>query len=317
MAVQPRSDRSMGARSSRTNRRGVRAHAQSEGPQASQIAALFSTHPVFCHPRCVASISSNRGPSQIAAYFGRLADTYGDGEYYGRRRRAVLDGIAPEIAQARDVLDVGCGNGAFLTKFAETPSIRTVTGIDLTFDMLRTARNRVGVKCRLVRANVAQLPFKAESFDFILASHVLQFVADVEGVVSGLARCLRRGGLLVATGQRDDSVRQMLSAAVGPERWREYRDIVFRRAARREADERPKDRYQQAFASAGLRVEERAAPFNVTWPDIDEWIKLRWISLIPDAERERAHAMMSELAKAASTLSLNLHEPLILGRRDG
>ena len=261
--------------------------------------------------------SGDRGPSQIAAYFGRLADTYGDGEYYGRRRRAVIDTIAAEIGQARDVLDVGCGNGAFLTHFDQVPGIRTVTGVDLTLDMLRTARNRVSAKCRLVRANVAELPFKAESFDFILASHVLQFAADVEGVVSGIARCLRRGGLFVATGQRDDSVRQMLSVAVGPERWQQYRDVIFRRAARREADERPKDRYQKAFASAGLSVEERAAPFTVTWPDIDEWIRLRWIALIPDDERERANAMMAELAKVASMLSLNLHEPLIIGRRDG
>jgi ubiquinone/menaquinone biosynthesis C-methylase UbiE len=260
--------------------------------------------------------SADREPSQIAAYFGRLADTYGDGEYYGRRRRAVLDAIAPEIGQARDVLDVGCGNGAFLTKFAEMRGIRSVTGVDLSLDMLQSARNRVGAKCQLVRANVGKLPFKAESFDFIMASHVLQFVADVERVVSGIARCMRRGGLFVATGQRDDSVRQMLSAAVGPERWREYRDTIFRRAARREADERPKDRYQKAFASAGLSVEERAAPFTVTWPNIDEWIKLRWISLIPDYERERANAMLAELGKAASTMSLNLHEPLILGRRD-
>jgi ubiquinone/menaquinone biosynthesis C-methylase UbiE len=259
--------------------------------------------------------TSDRRSSQIAAYFSRLADSYGDGEYYGKRRAAVLEAIASELAQARDVLDVGCGNGAFLVEFAKTDNIRTITGVDLTFDMLVSARSRVGARCRLLRANVAQLPLRPESFDFILASHVLQFAADIEGVVSGFARCLRRGGLLVATGQRDDGVRQMLSAVVGPERWREYREVIFRRAPRREADERPKDRYQKAFAAAGLRVEERAAPFTVTWPDVDEWIKLRWISLVPPEERERAEAALAEVAKTASTLSFNQHEPLILGRR--
>jgi len=102
----------------------------------------------------------SRAPSNIAEYFGRLADTYGDGVYYGNRRRSVLDAIAPEIAKARDVLDVGCGNGAYLTKFGEAAGIRTVTGIDLTFDMLLSARNRVGAKCRLINANVSRLPFK-------------------------------------------------------------------------------------------------------------------------------------------------------------
>ncbi len=72
--------------------------------------------------------SRPRTPSNIAEYFGRLADTYGDGAYYGNRRSAVIDAIAGEIANARDVLDVGCGNGAYLTKFVEAPGIRTSRG---------------------------------------------------------------------------------------------------------------------------------------------------------------------------------------------
>jgi ubiquinone/menaquinone biosynthesis C-methylase UbiE len=262
--------------------------------------------------------SRDRRPAQIAEYFGRLADTYGDGAYYGNRRSAVIDALAGEIANARDVLDVGCGNGAYLTKFVEAAGIRTVTGVDLTFDMLQSARHRVGAKCRLIRANVAQLPFKPESFDFIFASHVLQFIADaeLESVVAEFARCLQAGGVMIATGQRDDSVRQMLSEIVGPERWREYREVIFRTAPRRQADARPRDRYQQAFARAGLRVEERAAPFTVTWADIDEWIKLRWIALIPIEERERANMMLAEIAKEAASRSMTQHEPLILGRRE-
>jgi len=256
-------------------------------------------------------------PSNVAEYFGRLAGTYGDGAYYGNRRNAVLDAIAGEIAEARDVLDVGCGNGAYLTKFVEAAGIRRVTGIDLTFEMLLSARGRVGAKCRLLCANVAQLPFKAASFDFIFASHVLQFAADVEGVVGEFARCLQAGGVMIATGQRDDSVRQMLSAIVGPERWREYSEVIFRRAARREADARPRDRYQNAFVKAGLRVEERAAPFTVTWADIDEWIRIRWMPLIPEGERERAEEMIGELAKVGAPEIVTQHEPLIIGKWDG
>ena len=146
---------------------------------------------------------------------------------------------------------------------------------------------------------------------------MLQFVADVESVVAEFARCLQAGGVMIATGQRDDSVRQMLSVIVGPERWREYREVIFRRAERRETDARPKDRFQQAFAKAGLRVEERAAPFTVTWPEIAEWINIRWRPLIPADERERADAMIGELAKMGASQSLTQHEPLIIGRRDG
>lgn len=265
--------------------------------------------------------SRHRRPSPVAAYFGRLAATYGDGEYYGNRRRAVLDAIAAEIAQARDVLDAGCGNGAYLAKFAAAPGNRRVTGADLSIEMLRSARRRVGVQCRLLCADVSRLPFKPESFDFIFASHVLQFVADVDldGVVAEFARCLPPGGLLVATGQRDEGFRQMLSAIVGPDRWREYREVIFQHAPRRDAHAGPDDRYQRAFVRSGLRVEERAASFTVEWADIEELINVRWMPLIPEGEREQAAAMLAEVAQAAkadSSRSLTLREPLILGRRD-
>jgi SAM-dependent methyltransferase len=104
--------------------------------------------------------SRPRNSSQIATYFDRFAGTYGDGAYYQGRRQAVLEALAPEIAQARDILDVGCGNGAYLTKFVEIPGNRTVAGIDLSFEMLLSARIRTAAKCRLARANVAHLPFK-------------------------------------------------------------------------------------------------------------------------------------------------------------
>ena len=195
--------------------------------------------------------SRPRTASNVAEYFGRLAGTYGDGAYYGNRRKAVIEAIAPEIADAREMLDVGCGNGAYLTKFVEAAGIRTVTGVDLTFEMLLSARGRAGAKCRLIRADVARLPFKDAAFDFIFASHVLQFVADVEGVVAEFVRCIQAGGVLIATGQRDDSVRQMLSVIAGPERWREYREVIFRRAARREADARPEGSLSAGVCQGG------------------------------------------------------------------
>jgi ubiquinone/menaquinone biosynthesis C-methylase UbiE len=236
--------------------------------------------------------------------------------YYQSRRQAVLEALAPEIAQARDVLDVGCGNGAYLTKFVAAPGNRTLTGVDLSFEMLLSARSRAGARCRLLRANVAHLPFKAASFDLVFASHVLQFIADddLDGVVEELARRVRPGGMLMATGRRGESARQMMSVFIGPDRWPEFRELIFRRTMRRETDDL-KDRFQQAFAKAGLRVEERAAPFTVDWPGVEEWLRIRWTPLIPPEERDRADAMIAELGKAAASQTLTMRELLILGRR--
>lgn len=259
--------------------------------------------------------SGNRTPSPVAEYFGRLAATYGEGEYYGKRRRAVVETLAVEIANAREVLDVGCGNGAYLAEFVAAPGNRRVTGADLSIAMLKSARKRVGAECLLLCADVSRPPFKGQSFDFIFASHVLQFAADLDGVVAEIARCVRPGGMFVATGRRENGIRQMLSATVGPGRWHEYRQVIFQRV-RREADEGPDDRYQRAFARAGLRVEERAASFTVGWAAIEEFVKLRCMPVIPESDRAQADAMLKEVAKAAPSGSFTLQEPLILGRRD-
>ena len=48
---------------------------------------------------------------------------------------------------------------------------------------------------------------------------------------------------------------------------------------------------------------------------IEEWMRIRWMPLVPRDERERADAMLSELATASTSESLTLNESLILGAR--
>jgi len=52
VAIQPRGDRNMGARASRSNRRKIPAQTQSQRPQGAKVAAkLFSARLLFCHPQ--------------------------------------------------------------------------------------------------------------------------------------------------------------------------------------------------------------------------------------------------------------------------
>ena len=260
--------------------------------------------------------SESRRPSLIAEYFGRLASTYGDGAYYGIRRRAVLGSIANEFAHARSVLDLGCGNGAYLAEFADAPGVRQLFGADLTAEMLREARRRTGSKVSLVCADAWRLPFRKRAFDFIFASHVLPFVADLYGAVAEIARCLVPGGLLVATRQGGDStIRRAMSGIIGKARWNDFARLVMRTAPRDNASTAPDDRYRSAFTSATLNVEERVVPFQITWEDVEEWIGIRWLPLIPEDDRPRARRMLAEVARDARGVTFPLHEPLMLGRK--
>ncbi|HYL59911.1 MAG TPA: class I SAM-dependent methyltransferase [Candidatus Acidoferrales bacterium] len=255
-------------------------------------------------------------PSRIAEYFGRLASTYGDGAYYGIRRRAVLGSIASELARSRAVLDVGCGNGTYLAEFAEAVGVRRLVGADLTAAMLLEARRRTPAKCSLVCADAWRLPFRARAFDFVFASHVLPFVADLDETVAEIARCLAPGGLLVATRQGGDStIRRAMAGIIGKERWNDFAMLVMRTAPRDNPSTAPDDRYRSAFAKAGLEVEERVAPFQIMWRDVEEWIGIRWMPVIPEDERPRARRMLAEVARAAAGARFPLHEPIMLGRK--
>jgi SAM-dependent methyltransferase len=105
-------------------------------------------------------------------------------------------------AGRRDVLEVGCGPGWLWAEGAGLPAGLRLTLTDLSPGMVEVARRRVGgLSGQLVEARVADaqaLPFVAESFDLVVANHMLYHAPDPEKAVAELARVLRPGGLLMA-----------------------------------------------------------------------------------------------------------------------
>ena len=91
---------------------------------------------------------------------------------------------------APEVLDLGCGTGDFARLVG--PAGR-VTGVDLSTDMLRHARQRLGRQARLVQASAFELPFPDGAFDGALSGFVLRNLNDLEGAMAELARVLKPG----------------------------------------------------------------------------------------------------------------------------
>lgn len=95
----------------------------------------------------------------------------------------------------RDVLEVGCGIGTDLTRFARGGA--RVTGVDLSETAIRLARrnfDRLGLPVDLYVADGGNLPYSDESFDLVYCHGVLQYAADPEGIVREAHRLLRVGG---------------------------------------------------------------------------------------------------------------------------
>lgn len=105
---------------------------------------------------------------------------------------AVLD-AAGDCTGLR-VLDAGCGEG-YLTR-ALTSRGAHVAGIDKTLPLIEAARDADPAGTYL-HGSVMDLPFPPDSFDLVVANHLLNDLPDVDRPVAEFARVLSPGGRLV------------------------------------------------------------------------------------------------------------------------
>lgn len=111
---------------------------------------------------------------------------------YRRRLRILLDFL--ELRDGDGVLDGGCGTGAHLVAMSRLRQLRLV-GLDRDLERLRRAHQQ-GVPGLLVRADLADMPFAAGSFDKVLMTEVLEHLGDDRPALREVLRVLRPGGVL-------------------------------------------------------------------------------------------------------------------------
>jgi SAM-dependent methyltransferase len=125
------------------------------------------------------------------------------------------------------VLDVGCGNGAYLDALVERRHGGPVAGVDASTGMLRA----VAAPVPLVAGDVQALPFPTAAFDVVLAPHMLYHVPDRRAAAAELRRVLGDGGRCLAvtngTGNLAELVAVVEAAAGEGWRWARPAETVF------------------------------------------------------------------------------------------
>lgn len=129
-------------------------------------------------------------PFFIAAATGGRPD-------YGAEFELVLSALAP--AAGGPIVDLSCGPGFTGRRLAETGDFERVWGLDWSLPMLARAAADNHGRMRLVRGDVARLPFQTGSLAGAHAGAAFHVWPDPESAVAEVARVLRPGGAFVAS----------------------------------------------------------------------------------------------------------------------
>src|SRR5256885_14665820 len=128
----------------------------------------------------------------------RMARCGGVAAWYDERfapRPQVVDAVRRLAGEGPGrCLDLGCGTGFHLATLHELDW--EVTGVDLSEDQLRIARERSGDIAELLLADAAELPFEDGSFDLVLSAFTHTDFEDFDAVIREAVRVLAPHGRL-------------------------------------------------------------------------------------------------------------------------
>jgi ubiquinone/menaquinone biosynthesis C-methylase UbiE len=135
----------------------------------------------------------------VEAGYDALADRFGEwgARIEGDPWERFVDELAERLPPGGRILDLGCGNGAKISRLADHFD---VVGVDISERQLELARAAVP-RPAFVQADFARLEFPAHAFDAVTALYSLVHVPREEQpeLLGGIRRWLKPGGLFLAS----------------------------------------------------------------------------------------------------------------------
>jgi 2-polyprenyl-3-methyl-5-hydroxy-6-metoxy-1,4-benzoquinol methylase len=134
--------------------------------------------------------------SEDGVVTGNTYDKYGSGNPVVRRLMSAFERNLDELldrAAPGSLLDVGCGEGVLVHRWAARRPHARMVGIDLEEESIQegwSRRQAPNLEYRIMEA--ANLPFGDAEFELASAIEVLEHVPDPEHTVGEMARCARR-----------------------------------------------------------------------------------------------------------------------------
>ncbi|QBI55771.1 class I SAM-dependent methyltransferase [Streptomonospora litoralis] len=103
------------------------------------------------------------------------------------------------------VLDLGCGNGRYLSRLRDERPDLAAVGADASLGMLEDVPAGLPVVC----ADAVELPVSAESVGAVLAMHMLYHVSDLDAALTEVIRVLTPDGVFIASTNAEDDKHEL------------------------------------------------------------------------------------------------------------
>lgn len=111
-----------------------------------------------------------------------------------------------KIKEGMDVLEVGCGGGAFCHKLKTYIPHISITGLDFDSGHIKYALDKsrqLGIDCKFVNGDATQLPFSNNSFDVVYSYTVMEHI-EPNIFLEEQYRTLKEGGRIVILSVRPE-----------------------------------------------------------------------------------------------------------------
>lgn len=127
--------------------------------------------------------------------FNQQASTY-DYDMKGAHARKLYPYMLEEIIHmyGDNILDLGCGTAELMSQIISEDSSRHLTGIDLSEEMLKIARNKLGKKATFILDDAENLPFADQSFDIVYCNDSFHHYPHPQLVLMEIYRVLKPEG---------------------------------------------------------------------------------------------------------------------------
>lgn len=166
------------------------------------------------------------------------------------------------------LLDVGCGPGLYYKKMLAKKIQVDYHGVDLLPAMIQN-HSGLNQTAKLAVGDILDLPYAENSFDIVMANHMLYHVENVEAAIKELRRVLKpRGMLLVATNSMNTmpELQVLMRRAI----------VLLTRsgAAQVRAPEMPSDRFAlengtRILSRQFFAVVRHDLPADLVFPDVE------------------------------------------------